>query len=63
MKKTLTFENWVAILVLFISIIVSIFYFCIGIMEDNYAFVAYEVTVFSLRAGALSLVSVITLTD
>ena len=63
MKKVIEFDNWVGILVLFISVIASIFYFYIGLMEDNNAFATYEVTVLGLRAGALSLVSVITLTD
>lgn len=63
MKKVIEFDNWVGILTMFISVIASIFYFYIGIMEDNNAFATYEVAVFSLRAGALSLVSAITFTD
>lgn len=63
MKKVIEFDNWVGILVLLISVIASIFYFCIGIMEDNNAFVAYEVTMFSLRVSALALISAKTLSE
>lgn len=63
MKKVIEFDNWVGILTMFISVIASIFYFYIGIMEDNNAFATYEVFILGLRMGALSLISVITFTD
>lgn len=63
MKKTLTFENWVSVLFMFIAVIASIYYFIVGVMEDNATMTIYNGAMLVTRAMVLSLVSTKTITD
>lgn len=63
MKKTLTFENWVSVLFMFIAVIASVYYFNVAIIEDNTAAINYNGAMLSVRTFVLALISTKTLTD